>query len=71
MDARYRVVIKARSGEAVKDISDDINVHLVLGGGGVRCLSYAGALNRLYENGFRFSSVSCCSAGTFIGALGR
>lgn len=53
----------------MKNTSDEINVHLVLGGGGVLCLSYAGALNTLYENGVRFSSVSCCSAGTFIGAL--
>ena len=53
----------------MKNTSDEINVHLVLGGGGVRCLSYAGALSTLYENGVRFSSVSCCSAGTFLGAL--
>jgi predicted acylesterase/phospholipase RssA len=46
-----------------------VPVHLVLGGGGVRCLSYAGALRFLVEHGISFASVSACSAGTFIGAL--
>ncbi|MEJ2158270.1 MAG: patatin-like phospholipase family protein, partial [Desulfobacteraceae bacterium] len=49
--------------------SNKTSVHLVLGGGGVQTLSYAGALNVLYENGIVFDSVSCCSAGTLIGAL--
>lgn len=49
--------------------SDKTWVHLVLGGGGVLSLSYAGALSVLHENDIKFSSVSCCSAGTFIGAL--
>ena len=46
-----------------------VPVHLVLGGGGVRCLSYAGALRFLVEHGISFASVSACSAGTFLGAL--
>ena len=44
-------------------------VHLVLGGGGVLSLSCAGTLNVLEEQGIQFRSVSCCSAGTVIGAL--
>lgn len=43
--------------------------HIVLAGAGVLSLSYAGALTELYRHGIRFRSVSCCSAGTFIGAL--
>ncbi len=42
--------------------------HLVLSAGGVRCLSYIGALERL-QSVYRFESVSACSAGTLIGAL--
>lgn len=44
-------------------------VHLVLGAGGAKCISYAGALSVLEENGIRFKTVSACSAGTLIGAL--
>jgi predicted acylesterase/phospholipase RssA len=54
---------------AMSNNSDQTMVHLVLGGGGVQTLSYAGALNVLYENGIGFDTVSCCSAGTLIGAL--
>jgi predicted acylesterase/phospholipase RssA len=35
----------------------------------MRCLSYAGALSVIYENGVRFASVSACSAGSLVGAL--
>ncbi len=44
-------------------------VHLVLGAGGARCISYVGALSVLAERGVSFASVSACSAGTLIGAL--
>lgn len=44
-------------------------VHLVLGAGGARCLSYVGALAVLEERGISYASVSACSAGTLIGAL--
>lgn len=46
-----------------------MDVHLVLGSGGVKTLSYAGALTHLEEKGFRFSSISACSAGTLTAAL--
>lgn len=52
------------AGEATR-----VAAHLVLSGGGVLCLSYAGALCVLHEHGIEFESVSSCSAGTFIGAL--
>lgn len=42
--------------------------HLVLGAGGVRCMAYIGALERL-QSVYRFESVSACSAGTLVGAL--
>lgn len=42
--------------------------HLVLSAGGVRCLAYIGALERLTEV-YRFETVSACSAGTLVGAL--
>jgi predicted acylesterase/phospholipase RssA len=44
-------------------------VHLLLSSGGVRCLSYIGALIQLEQEGYEFATVSTCSAGTFIGAL--
>jgi predicted acylesterase/phospholipase RssA len=44
-------------------------VHLLLGAGGVRCLSYIGALMQLREEGYEFASVSTASAGTLVGAL--
>ena len=44
-------------------------VHLVLGSGGVKCISYAGALCELEERGIVFKTVSACSAGTLIGSL--
>src|SRR5688572_15361176 len=46
-----------------------MRIHLVLASGGVRCLSYAGAIAALENRGFRFASVSACSAGTFLAAL--
>ncbi len=42
--------------------------HLVLSGGGVRCLSFVGALEQL-EREFSWASVSACSMGTLIGAM--
>lgn len=44
-------------------------VHLVLAGGGMRCLSYAGALSVLAENGITFARVTGVSGGTLAGAL--
>lgn len=44
-------------------------VHLVLGAGGVKCISYAGAVTALLENGFEFATISGSSAGSFIGAI--
>jgi predicted acylesterase/phospholipase RssA len=44
-------------------------IHLLLGAGGVRCLSYIGALEQLEREGYEIATVSTCSAGTFVGAL--
>lgn len=44
-------------------------VHIVLGGGGIRCISYVGALAALAERGYTVASVSACSAGSMIGVL--
>lgn len=44
-------------------------VHLVLSSGGVRCISYAGAIAELERNSVEFASVSACSAGSIVGAL--
>jgi NTE family protein len=45
------------------------SVHVVLGGGGTRCIAYIGALRALNEKGYSFASISACSAGTVIAAL--
>jgi predicted acylesterase/phospholipase RssA len=45
-----------------------IKAHLVLGGGGVRTLTYVGALERL-EKKYVFQSISACSAGSLVGAV--
>jgi NTE family protein len=44
-------------------------VHIVLGAGGVRVISYIGALVELAGAGFEWRSIAACSAGTFVGAL--
>lgn len=44
-------------------------IHLVLGSGGIRCLSYVGAFRALAERNVDVASVSACSAGTLLGAL--
>ncbi len=44
-------------------------VHLVLGAGGVRTISYVGAVDALEQAGIGVASVSCASAGTLFGAL--
>ena len=44
-------------------------VHLVLSAGGVKVLSYVGALSVLAARNISFASVSACSAGSFVGAL--
>jgi predicted acylesterase/phospholipase RssA len=41
----------------------------LLSAGGVRCLSYIGALEELEREGYEIATVSTCSAGTFVGAL--
>lgn len=48
---------------------DDRRVHLVLSSGGVKCLSYAGAVAALSELGISFASVSGASAGSLVGAI--
>lgn len=44
-------------------------IHLVCSGGGVKCFSYLGAINRLYRSQIKIESISACSMGTVIGAL--
>jgi predicted acylesterase/phospholipase RssA len=56
-------------GQAMNSTATSKEVHLVLGAGGAKCISYAGALSVLEERGIRFKTVSSCSAGTLIGAL--
>ena len=56
-------------GELVTSTGHDRSVHLVLSAGGVKCLSYAGAVAALSEHGISFATVSGCSAGSLIGAL--
>src|SRR5262245_23988660 len=46
-----------------------MRIHVVFSAGGVRCLSYAGAMQALEKAGFQIVSVSACSAGTFLAAL--
>jgi predicted acylesterase/phospholipase RssA len=46
-----------------------VRAHLVLSAGGVKCVSYVGALAVLAERGISFASVSACSAGSLVGAL--
>lgn len=55
------------NGNILKESSKAI--HLVLSSGGVKTFSYIGALQVLKEAGYTVKSVSCCSAGTLIGAL--
>ncbi|MEL7424442.1 MAG: patatin-like phospholipase family protein [Bacteroidota bacterium] len=45
------------------------NIHLVCASGGVKTLSYIGAIRELLKNGFTISSISSCSMGTLIAAL--
>lgn len=44
-------------------------LHLVLGGGGVRTISFLGAIKALVEDGYSFASISGCSAGSLVSAL--
>lgn len=48
---------------------DEMCLHLVLGAGGVKSLSYIGAIKALTEHGYSFASVSAASGGTLIAAL--
>lgn len=47
----------------------NIKAHLVLGAGGVRTLSYVGAIEKLEEANIEFQSISACSAGCLVGAV--
>lgn len=49
--------------------TDGRRVHLVLSSGGVKCLSYVGAVAALREQGISFASVSGASAGSLVGAI--
>jgi predicted acylesterase/phospholipase RssA len=49
--------------------SERQRIHLLLSAGGVRCLSYIGALEQLERSGYEVATVSTCSAGTLVGAL--
>ena len=44
-------------------------IHLVLSAGGARTFTYIGAIRTLQRAGVEIKSISCCSAGTSIGAL--
>jgi predicted acylesterase/phospholipase RssA len=44
-------------------------VHLLLGAGGIRCLSYIGALIQIEQEQYEIATVSTASAGTLVGAL--
>ncbi|MEO0339989.1 MAG: patatin-like phospholipase family protein [Bacteroidota bacterium] len=44
-------------------------IHIVCSGGGVKTLSYIGAIQKLIEHGYTIASISGCSMGTFTGAL--
>ena len=55
--------------EKLTSSSASRRVHLVLSAGGAKCISYAGAVAALNENGFEFASVSGSSAGSMIGAI--
>jgi len=44
-------------------------VHLVLSPGGMKTIAYVGAIRCLLDNGYHIASVSCCSAGSLMGAL--
>lgn len=54
---------------AAKTTVPQKSVHLVLSAGGVKTISYVGALQELREAGIGIKSVSCCSAGSLVGAL--
>jgi predicted acylesterase/phospholipase RssA len=58
-----------RAGPGPAAEGESQRVHLLLSAGGVRCLSYIGALQQLQRAGYEAATVSTCSAGTFIGAL--
>lgn len=47
----------------------DRRVHLVLGAGGMRSISYVGAVAALEQAAVAVASLSCASAGTLFGAL--
>ena len=51
------------------ELGETTQVHLVLSSGGLKVISYVGALSVLAERNISFASVSACSAGAFIGAL--
>ncbi|WP_221392011.1 patatin-like phospholipase family protein [Dyadobacter sp. NIV53] len=44
-------------------------IHLVLNGGGMRCISYIGAIKELLDNQIEIVSISASSMGTIIGSM--
>lgn len=44
-------------------------VHIVSSSGGIRCLSYIGAFQKLKESNIEIASISACSMGTVLGAM--
>ncbi len=47
---------------------DAYPVHLVLSSGGIKSLSYIGAIQKLQENNITFASISTCSMASLLGA---
>lgn len=45
------------------------NIHIVCASGGIKTLSYIGAIRELLKNDFTIASISSCSMGTIISAL--
>jgi hypothetical protein len=66
---------RGRPARASRAAQDSVNsrpsrrVHLLMGAGGIRCLSYIGALDQLEREAVEIATVSTCSAGTLVGTL--
>ena len=58
-----------RVGAAREPDQETQRIHLLLSSGGLRCLSYIGALQQLETRRYEAATVATCSAGTFVGAL--
>ncbi len=57
------------TGKTTSSIKKDINVALVLGGGGARAIAHLGVLEVLEENGIKVDLIVATSGGSIIGAL--